>query len=170
MAGWRQMLAAPAALVSLAACVAGARLDAGAYVVRTKGYRVTAPAGWERIDSEADLALRHPGLGAGLMAHGSCEGPTPRRSLPVLARHLRFGLREVTRLDEMPVELAGQRGMRSRFAATLDGVPVGVSAVTLQGTRCVWDLVVVAPAGGLAAVADDFTRFTESFGLVGTVP
>jgi len=152
---------------ALVGCATGVRLEGGAYVVRSKGYRVTALAGWERIESEADLAIRQSRLRAALMAHATCEGQTPRRPLAVLARHLRFGLRDVRDLEESPVELGGQRGVASRFVATLDGVPVAVSAVTLHGRRCVYDLVAVAPAGHLDAVADDFARFTGSFTLTG---
>ena len=117
---------------------------------------------------DADVALRQAALGAGLMAHGTCEGKTPRRTLPVLVRHLRFGLRDVEGLDQTPVMLSGRPGVRSRFTARLDGVPVAVGAVTLDGGRCVYDLVVVvAPPEGLAAVAADFERFAQSFELTG---
>jgi len=153
--------------VVLAGCAAGgARPEPGSVVVRDKGYRVTVPAGWEPIPShEADVALRQAALGAGLMAHGTCEGKTPRRTLPVLVRHLRFGLRDVEGLDQTPVVLAGRPGVRSRFTARLDGMPVAVGAVTLDGGRCVYDLVVVAPPERQAAVAADFERFAQSFEL-----
>lgn len=166
---WGRVLALAAVGGVLASCAAArARPEAGALVVRDKGYRVTAPPGWEPIPSVgADVALRQPALGAGLMAHGSCEGKTPRRPLPVLARHLRFGLRDVEGLDQAPVELAGRRGVRSRFTARLDGVPVAVGAVTIEGGRCVYDLIVVAPPERLPAVADDFERFAQSFELTG---
>lgn len=167
---WRCRLTGLLAAGALVGCAAGARLEGGVYVVREKGYRVVAPEGWERIASEADLALRQPAGGGGLMAHATCEGKTPGRPLPVLVRHLRFGLRDVKGLDEAPVELSGQRGVRSRFVARLDDVPVSVSAVTLQGGRCVYDLVVVAPEGRLPAVADDFARFTESFRVMESTP
>jgi hypothetical protein len=101
------------------------------------------------------------------MAHGTCEGRTPRRTLPVLARHLRFGLRDVQGLEQALVVLAGRPGVRSRFTARLDGLPVAVGAVTLDGGRCVYDLVVVAPPERLAAVTDDFERFAQSFELTG---
>jgi hypothetical protein len=156
-------LALPAAVGILAGCAAGARRTGEGLVVRDKGYRVVPPPGWERIASKADVALRHPTLEAGLMAHGTCEGKTPRRTLPVLARHLRFGLRDVQNLEEASVAVAGQHGIRSRFTARLDGVPVAVGAVTLQGRGCVYDLVVVAPPGRLDAAAQDFEHFAESF-------
>jgi hypothetical protein len=135
-------------------------------VVPEKGYRVTPPAGWEVVGGDADVALRQPALAAGLMAHGTCEGRTARRSLPVLARHLRFGLRDVEGLDQAPVEVAGQPGLRSRFRARLDGVPVAVSAITLSARGCAYDLVLVAPPDGPPAAAAAFEAFAASFGLV----
>jgi hypothetical protein len=156
----------------LAGCAAArTRAAGGAIVVARKGYQVAPPAGWEPIPSaEADVALRQPALGAGLMAHGTCDGKTPRRPLPVLVRHLRFGLRDVEGLDQAPVEVAGLPGVRSRFTARLDGAPVAVGAVTLQGRGCVYDLAVVAPPAQFGAVADDFERFATSFELTGASP
>jgi hypothetical protein len=139
-------------------------------VVRAKGYRVRPPAGWERLASKADVALRHATLRAGLMAHGSCEGAAPRRTPETLARHLRFGLREVDDLEQAPVTVAGASGVRSRFRARLDGVPVAVRALTLRARGCVYDLVVVAPPGALARAEPDFDRFVESFALTGETP
>jgi hypothetical protein len=149
-------------LAGLAGC-GGVRLADGTYVVSGKGYRVGAPAGWTRIESEADLALRRSDLSAGLMAHATCEGKPPARPLPVLVRHLRFGLRDVRELVEAPITLGGLPGTAQRFRATLDGVPVAVRAVTLRGTGCVYDLVGVAPPDGIAALAPEFERFSAGF-------
>jgi hypothetical protein len=147
-------------------CAAGRPgTEARPIVVPGKAYRVVPPPGWERIDTDADVALRRPAIEAGLMAHGTCEGKTPQRTLPVLARHLRFGLREVQKMEETPVELAGLPGVRSRFTARLDGTPVAVAAVTLEGRGCVYDLVVVAPPERLAVASEDFERFAASFQL-----
>ena len=157
---------ATALLAGLAGC-GGVRLQDGGYVVAQKGYRVGAPEGWTRIEGEADLALRRADPAAGLMAHATCEGKPPVRPLPVLTRHLRFGLRDVRDLTESPVTLAGLPGTTQRFRATLDGVPVAVQAVTLRGAGCVYDLVGVAAPDGLAALAPDFERFTGSFALTG---
>jgi hypothetical protein len=158
-----------ALLAGLAGC-GGVRLQDGGYVVSRKGYRVGAPEGWTRIEGEADLALRRANPAAGLMAHATCEGKPPVRPLPVLTRHLRFGLRDVQDLTESPVTLGGLPGTAQRFRATLDGVPVAVRAVTLRGTGCVYDLVGVAAPEGLAALAPDFERFTGSFALTGGTP
>ena len=155
-------------LAGLAGC-GGVRLEDGSYVVSRKGYRVGAPAGWTQIESEADLALRRADLSAGLMAHATCEGKPPVRPLPVLARHLRFGLRDVQALDESPVTLDGLPGTAQRFRATLDGVPVAVRAVTLRGTGCVYDLVGVAPPDAVAALGPDFERFAAGFAARGAL-
>jgi hypothetical protein len=146
------------------------RLQDERYVIAGKGYRVGAPAGWTRIESEADLALRRTDPSAGLMAHATCEGPPPTRPLPVLVRHLRFGLRDVRERTETPITLGGLPGTGQRFRATLDGVPVAVRAVTLRGSGCVYDLVGVATPDGLAALAPDFERFSTGFALEGATP
>jgi hypothetical protein len=153
-------------LAGLVGC-GGVRLEDGSYVVSRKGYRVGAPAGWTQIESEADVALRRTDLSAGLMAHATCEGKPPARPLPVLARHLRFGLRDVRELVESPVTLGGLPGTAQRFRATLDGTPVAVRAVTLRGAGCVYDLVAVAPPDAAAALAPDFERFSAGFAATG---
>jgi hypothetical protein len=153
-------------LVGLAGC-GGVRLEDGRYVVARKGYRVGAPPGWTRIESEADLAFRRADLSAGLMAHATCEGKPPERPLPILVRHLRFGLRDVQELVESPVTLDGLPGTAQRFRATLDGMPVGVRAVTVRGPECVYDLVGVTSPDGMAALAPDFDRFTAGFAASG---
>jgi hypothetical protein len=163
----QRLPALAALLVGLAGC-GGVRLEEGSYVVRGKGYRVGAPTGWTRIESDGDLALQRAGLGAGLMAHATCDGRPPTRPLPVLVRHLRFGLRDVRDLVEAPVTLGGLPGTAHRFRATLDGVPVAVQAVTLRGPGCVYDLVGVAPPEGIAALAPDFERFSRGFAVDGT--
>lgn len=160
----RGLLAMTALVTGLAGC-GGVRLQDGTYEVPRKGYRVGAPDGWTRIDSEADLALRRADAAAGLMAHATCEGKPPARPLPVLVRHLRFGLRDVRELVETPVTLDGLPGAAQSFRATLDGEPVAVRAVTLRGTGCVYDLVAVAPPDGLAAITPDFEHFSRGFAL-----
>jgi hypothetical protein len=156
-------------LASVAGC-GGVRLEDGSYVVSRKGYRVGAPDGWTRIDGEADVTLRQPGRAAGLMAQATCEGRTPGRPLPVLARHLRFGLRNVQDLAQMPVTLGGLSGTAQQFRATLDGTPVAVRAVTLRGTTCVYDLIGVTPPDGVDGLAGDFERFAAGFALTGGTP
>jgi len=153
-------------LTALVGCAA-VHVKEGSYVVSRKGYRVGAPEGWVRIDSEADLALRRANPAGGLMAHATCEGKPPVRPLPVLVRHLRFGLRDVHDLVETPSELDGLPGTAQRFQATLDGVPVAVRALTLRGHGCVYDLVGVAAPDGLAALGPDFERFAAGFAVDG---
>jgi hypothetical protein len=159
-----------AMLLGLAAGCAGVRVADGSYVVPAKGYRVGAPPGWTRLPGEADLTLGRDELRAGLMAHATCEGKPPTRPLPVLARHLRFGLREIQDLVEFPTEVGGLPGQASRFQATLDGIPVAVRAVTLTGAGCVYDLLGVAPPETMPAVARDFDRFVAGFGLLTGTP
>lgn len=140
------------------------------FVIPDKGYRIELPAGWERIDTEADLAVRHPALGAALLAHGTCGGQVPSRPLLVLVRHLRFELKDVRDLAEEWVNVAGHAAVRSRFTARLDGVAVAVRAVTLRARGCAYDLAVVAPPERMERAAVAFERVVGSFGFQGTVP
>jgi hypothetical protein len=156
-----------AVLVAGVAGCGGVRLEEGSYVVREKGYRVGAPAGWTPVRSDADLVLRRAEAGAGLMAHATCDGKPPTRPFPTLARHLRFGLRDVAELVEQPVTVGGLPGVAQGFRATLDGVPVAVRAVTLRGAVCVYDLVGVASPAGITALTPDFERFTAGFAASG---
>jgi hypothetical protein len=151
----------------LGACAGPGRLAGGEVVVAAKGYRVALPPGWRRVASDADLALRDDPRRAGLMVHGSCEPPASRRPLDVLARHLRFGLRDVRDLSETPVQVAGQAAVRTAFVARLDDRPVAVTAVTLRAQGCAYDLVVVAPPDTAASAAEDFDRLVVSFQLTG---
>jgi hypothetical protein len=165
---WLRRLWVAGLVAGLAGC-GGVRLEDGSYVVSRKGYRVGAPVGWTRIESEADLALRRADLSAGLMAHATCEGKPPVRPLPVLVRHLRFGLRDVQDLVESPVTLGELPGTAQRFRATLAGVPVAVWAVTLRGTGCVYDLVGVAPPAAGAVFTPAFERFSAGFAITGAL-
>lgn len=160
-------LAALAVLLAGVTGCGGVRLEEGSYVVREKGYRVGAPAGWTPVKSDADLVLRRSAGGAGLMAHATCDGKPPARPFPILARHLRFGLRDVQGLVEQPATRGGLPGVAQDFHATLDGVPVVVRAVTLRGATCVYDLVGVASPDGVAALTPDFERFTAGFAASG---
>src|SRR5262245_43850380 len=153
-----------ALLAGLAGC-GGVRLQEGRYDVTDKGYRVGAPDGWSRIASEADLALRRAEPPAGLMAHATCDGKAPSRPMPILVRHIRFGLRDVRDLVESPATLDGLSGTAYQFRATLDGVPVAVRALTLRGDGCIYDLVGVATPDGRDALVPDFERFTAGFAV-----
>jgi hypothetical protein len=157
------------AALAVGSCAA-ARLEAGALVVRDKGYRVRPPAGWTRLPGDADVALRHPGLEAGLLAHGSCGGRAAARPPGVLARHLRVGLRDVRDRAESPAAVAGLSGIRTRFTATLDGRPVAVETLTLRGAECVYDLALVAPPERRAEAAGAFEGFAGSFELLARTP
>jgi hypothetical protein len=154
----------------LAGCAAPRGLSGRVLERSDKGYRIEVPAGWEPIEMRADLALRHPVLGAAVMAHGTCEGKAPERSLAVLARHLRFGLREVRELVEEPVTVAGQAAVRSRFAARLGDEPVVVEAVTVRARGCAYDLAVVAPPDRMEWAVREFQRFLAGFALTGGTP
>lgn len=150
-------------LLGLTAC-GGSRIEGGVFY-SAKGYRVSLPPGAWRVstDGRADLELARPGSKAGILAHATCEGRPPSRSLAVLARHLVFGLEERKLLERGEVTVAEQLGTRMLLEGRLDGIPVKVEAFVLKGEGCVYDLVYVAAPAEFAAGHEEFRAFVESF-------
>lgn len=150
-------------LLGASAC-AGGRIEGGVFY-SAKGYRVTLPpAPWRAsLDSQADLLLTRAESGGGILAHATCEGDRSRRSLPVLARHLTFGLEARRSLERETLTVAGRSGIRVLLEGRLDGAPVVVEAFVLKGQECVYDLIYASPPAAFAAGREAFRRFVESF-------
>ncbi|MFQ5520628.1 MAG: hypothetical protein ACE5FK_04460 [Candidatus Methylomirabilia bacterium] len=150
-------------LFLLAVACSASRIESGVFY-SPKGYEVRLPAGAWRVktDDQADLELRDAASGAGILVHATCGGNPPRRSLPVLARHLSFGLEHRRLLEEAEVTVAGHPAVRVLLEGQLDGDLVKVEAYVLKGERCVYDLVYVAPPRGFPRRKPDFQALVES--------
>lgn len=122
------------------------------------------PAGAWRAstDGRADLELARAGW-AGILVHATCEGKPPGRPLPVLARHLTFGLETRKVLEQEQVTVGGHPGMRVFIEGRLDGMSVMVEAFVLKGNACVYDLLYAAPPAGFEAGRGEFREFVRSF-------
>lgn len=156
-------LAAMGLALILAGCSAD-RIERGVFH-SSKGYRVSLPTqGWvvERR-READLELRRANPPGGMLADATCEGKPPQRSLPLLARHLLFGLEDRVLLENDPVLVDGRPAMRTLGRGRLDGTEVAVEAVVLKDGRCVYDFLYVAPVAAFEAGRGEFRAFVESF-------
>lgn len=132
-----------------------------------KGYHVRLPAGggWEVTpDGRGDLELRRRAPRGGILAHATCGGKAPGRSLPVLARHLTFGLEDRTVLEQEEVTVGGHPARRLLLEGRLDSRAVRVEAYVVKGPRCVYDLLYVAPPPGFSEGLGEFRAFVESFG------
>jgi len=109
------------------------------------------------------LVLTRVESGGGILVHATCEGKPPARPLPVLARHLTFGIESRKLLEREEVSVAGHPGIRILLEGRLDDVPVTVEAFVLKGKECVYDLVYAAPPADFAAGRDAFREFVGSF-------
>ena len=130
-----------------------------------KGYQVRLPgAGW-RIDPDrtADLALRRDAPAGGMLADATCEGKPLDYPLPLLARHLTFGLTNRVTVERRRDVVSGQPAERAVVRGTADGMDVAVEAVVVKTSRCVHDFLYVAPAAGFDAGRGDFQAFVDSF-------
>lgn len=154
----------------VAGCAAGGRIVDGDYVHPGKGYRVGLPEGWTAEPGTPDLALRHPALGVSVMVHGTCEGRPPSRPLPLLARHLRFGLRDVEVERQEETRLGGSPALETHWRGRLDGRPVQGRGVVVKTRGCVYDLAVVARPDAFEQAQTVFDRLLRSFHLMGETP
>ncbi len=150
-------------LIGVSAC-SGGRIEGGVFY-SPKGYRVNLPNGpWQAsIRDRADLVLTRVGFQAGILVHATCEGKPPARPLPVLARHLTFGLEGRKPLEREEVTLAGRPGIRMLLEGLLDGMPVTVEAFVLKDQKCVYDLLYTAPPADFAVGRGEFREFVGSF-------
>jgi hypothetical protein len=146
----------------LAGCSAS-RIENGIFH-SSKGYQVRVPTGWrvERND-DADLELRRETPAGGMLVHATCEGKPLEEPLPLLMRHLTFGLRNRRVVEREAGDLGGLPGEHVVLRGTMDGRDVAVEAVTAKTARCVHDFLYVAPADEFEAGHGDFKAFVESF-------
>jgi hypothetical protein len=151
------------AAVLLAGCSAS-RIENGVFY-SPKGYQLSLPRqGWAvRHGGAAELELRRLEPAGGMLADATCDDKTASRPLPVLARHLTFGLKDRVIEDGGALTLGGRPAQRAVVRGSVDGTPVGVEAVVIKGERCVYDFLYVAPAAAFETGRPDFRAFVESF-------
>lgn len=147
---------------------AGRRIEAGVYY-SPKGYRVTLPeAGWAVVEgSAADLELRRPDAGAGILVHATCGGRAASRSLSVLGRHLLIGLRDRAVRERGEVSVAGRPAAHAVLDARArpEGTLVTIETYVVKGERCVYDLAYVAVPAAFPRWRADFRRLAESLAV-----
>lgn len=154
----------------LAGCAAGGRIVAGSFVHPGKGYRVRLLPGWRAEPGTPDLALHQRELEAGVMVHGTCEGRPPGRPLLLLARHLRFGVRDVEVETQREIRLGGYPALETRWRGRLDGRPVEGRGVILKARGCVYDVTVVGRPEAFGRAQAEFERLLGGFELLGETP
>jgi hypothetical protein len=163
-------LAATGLLLLLPGCAtaptSSGTLEGGVFV-SSKGYRVRVPAdGWRReARDQADLTLTRTGAPGGMVVDATCGGAEMTRALPIVLRHLTFGLerRETVATSEEPV--AGLPAAHTVLRGTTGRQEVGVEAVVVRGPRCLYDFLYVAPAAEFEIGRPDFKRLVDSLGV-----
>lgn len=147
----------------LAGCGTAGRIEGGTFH-SAKGYTVRLPdQGWRvQAGGRADLELARDAPPGGMLADATCEGPELGRPLPVLARHLTFGLAARETVESGTRVLGGRPAARTLVRGLVDGAPVTVEAVVVKGERCVHDFLYVAPTRQFEAGRRDFQSLVES--------
>jgi hypothetical protein len=157
------------AVAALVAACSATRIDDGV-LYSPKGYALRLPGGAWRVESGsgADLQLRRGDPPGGMLADATCEGRDPGRPLPVLMRHLTFGLAERETVESDRRTVAGRPAEHRVVRGVADGVPVAVEAVVVDGERCVHDFLYVAPAAHFESGRREFRALVDS--LAGWTP
>jgi len=152
------------ALIALGAGCSAGHVEGGVFR-SAKGYRVTVPpAGWSvASETSADLELRRTDPPGGIAVAATCEGSPLRRPLPVLMRHLTFGLSDRQVLERGAARAGPEPGERQVLRGRLDGVEVMVEAVVARDDRCVYDFLYVSPPEHFAAGRPVFEALVQSF-------
>ena len=163
-AGHARPARALAAALLLAGCASGNRVENGRFH-SAKGYQLAVPSdGWRLVEnSGADLELARETSPAGMLADATCDDRTLERPLPILIRHLTFGLTERRTVESDTWTVAGRPAAHRVVTGRRDGTLVSVEAVVLKGDRCVHDFLYTAPADTFDAGRGDFRGFVESF-------
>jgi hypothetical protein len=98
-----------------------------------------------------------------MLADATCDGGELDRPLPVLARHLTFGLTDRVTVQSDTWTVDGHPAAHRVIHGTRNGVEVGVEAVVLKGERCIHDFLYVAPLPAFDEGRRDFRAFVDSF-------
>jgi hypothetical protein len=161
--GARWLLAA--FVLGAAACTSD-RIERGMFH-SAKGYRVALPAaGWQPVAAaDADLELRRADPPGGMAVSATCEPGGPRRELPLLARHLTFGLAGRRVVERAPARIGGEAAERRVLRGHLDGVEVMVEAQVTRDDRCVYDFLYVTLPEHFEAGRGDFQAVVDSFAI-----
>ena len=151
-------------LVLVVAGCGASRIENGTFH-SAKGYQVTLPGDGWRVESggDADVALRRDVPPGGMLADATCEGKPLGYPLPVLARHLTFGLTNRVTTEHTTEILSGRPAEHTVVRGTVGGTAVGVEAVVVRSATCVHDFLYVAPAAAFEGGRRDFRAFVESF-------
>jgi hypothetical protein len=141
-----------------------ARIENGTFR-SPKGYQVGVPRdGWTaEPDAGADLQLKRTAGPGAMLVDASCGGVELDRSLPVLARHLTFGLTDRLTVESDTWTVDGRPAAHRVIRGQREGVDVTVEAVVVKGERCVHDFLYVAPPGEFEVGRRDFRILVESF-------
>jgi hypothetical protein len=153
-----------AVLLLFAGCSTQSRIESGTFH-SAKGYQIGLPGDGWRVERSgaADLELARAEPPAGMLADATCDARTLERPLPVLARHLTFGLIDRQTVESDTWTVGGRPAAHQVVRGQRDGAKVGVEAVVLKGDRCIHDFLYVAPATTFEAGRRDFRLFVESF-------
>lgn len=120
-------------------------------------------SGWRRVKlADNDLAFVSETSGHSMGINALCEGHDDP-PLPVLIQHLLIGFTERRQLEEKAVWLDNREGLRARYEARLDGVPIEMLFTVLKKDGCVYDFTYLSPEGRFEERLADYEALVLGF-------
>jgi hypothetical protein len=140
------------------------RMEGGVFEKEGVRYRVGELArSWRAVSVEGnDVAYTSNDSPHSLAVNSTCEGHGDA-SLEILTEHLVMGFTDKERVHQERRLLDGREGLRSRYRARLDGVPVEMELVVLKKDGCVYDFTYLSPPGRLEEKRESFERVLKEF-------
>lgn len=160
----RYVLALLVLLTPAVGCQRGVRFENQVFSKPGARYRVgELPPVWERVKlSHNDLAWYTGETGHALSVNSTCREHEDA-PLDVLTRHLLAGFTERLEVERREVVVDEREGLRSRYRAKLDGVPVELLFLVVKKDRCVYDFTYVAPLGRFEERLEGFESLVRGF-------
>lgn len=137
-------------------------LGGGSNVKRAEGYRVKAPAQWEKTDrADSDVAYRLQSANV-VTVSSTCERHDGA-PLDVLTRNLLIGTRDIKFRKKERIKVDGVEGLHSSATAQLDGNPFWFEIFVVTKNRCIFDFTLVSPKKISSKDLGEFITFIKSF-------
>ncbi|HZH04065.1 MAG TPA: hypothetical protein VEY30_09785 [Myxococcaceae bacterium] len=139
-------------------------LKDGYFVKGDVRYRIAAPpGGWKRLKlADNDVAYVSNDAHHSVAVNATCEDHADP-PLDVLTQHMLLGFTDREAQASEKVVLDGREGLRSRYVARLDGVPVELDMVVMKKDGCVYDFVYLSPVGKADAQRAFFDSVLRQF-------
>ena len=128
-------------------------------------YRIgPLPGGWSKVKIEGgDLAFSNSSSGATITVNSTCDENKVKYSLKALSESLLIGINRKEALERQNITVDGQEALRTIYAGSYNGVPLGIASVVFKNGECVYDFTYASAPDAFEPGITDFDKFISAF-------